>query len=132
MDDEIQILMRKDTWEIVSRKSVADHNVLPVTWSFRLKRKPYWTISKFKARYCMIGDVQKKLSPEPLNFYYPVVQWATVLLMLVFQCIIGLHSQSIDFKMTFLSQIFQVGCQSSLNFPGISRLMENKVMLLSD
>ena len=31
MYDEIQILMRRDTWEIVSRKSVAYHNVLPRT-----------------------------------------------------------------------------------------------------
>ena len=31
MDDEIQSLMRRDTWEIVSSKSVADHNVLPGT-----------------------------------------------------------------------------------------------------
>ena len=29
MDDEIQSLMRRDTWEIFSKKSVADHNVLP-------------------------------------------------------------------------------------------------------
>ena len=35
MDDEIQSLMRRDTWEIVSRESVADHNVLPGTWSFK-------------------------------------------------------------------------------------------------
>ena len=48
MDDEIQSLMRRDTWEIVSRKSVSNHNVLPGTWSFKCKRKPDWTISKFK------------------------------------------------------------------------------------
>ena len=29
MDDEIQSLMGRDTWEIVSRKSVADRNILP-------------------------------------------------------------------------------------------------------
>ena len=29
MDDEIQSLMRRDTWEIVSSKSVDDQNVLP-------------------------------------------------------------------------------------------------------
>ena len=39
MDDEIQSLMRRDTWEILSRKSVADHNVLPGTWSIKCKRK---------------------------------------------------------------------------------------------
>ena len=39
MDDEIQSLMRRDTWEIVSKKSVADHNMLPGTWSLKCKRK---------------------------------------------------------------------------------------------
>ena len=40
IDDEIQSLMRRDTWEIISRKSVAYQNVLPVTWSFKCKKKP--------------------------------------------------------------------------------------------
>ena len=40
MDDEIQSLTRRDTLEIVLRKSVADYNVLPGTWSFRCKKKP--------------------------------------------------------------------------------------------
>ena len=40
MDDEIQSLTRRETWEIVLRKSGADHNVLPGTWSFKRKRKP--------------------------------------------------------------------------------------------
>ena len=39
MDDNIQSLMRRDIWEIVSRKSVADHNVFPGTWSLKCKRK---------------------------------------------------------------------------------------------
>ena len=89
MDDEIN-LMRRDTWEIVSSKSVADHNVLPGTWSFKCKRKHDWTIREFKAQYCVIGDIQKLLSPKPLNSYSPVVQWATVRLMLILQCILGL------------------------------------------
>ena len=57
MADEIQSFMRRDTWEIVSRKLVADHNVLPETWYFKCKRKPDWTIRKFKARYCVRGDI---------------------------------------------------------------------------
>ena len=35
MDDEIQSLMRRDTWEIVSMNSVADHSMLPGTWSLK-------------------------------------------------------------------------------------------------
>ena len=82
MDDDIQSLMRRDTWEIFLKNSVADHNVFPGTWSFKCKRKHDWTISKFKARYFVRGDIQKRLYPKPLNSYSPVVQWATVSLML--------------------------------------------------
>ena len=74
MDDEIQSLMRRDTWDIVSIKSVADNNVLPETWSLNCKRKPDWTTRKFKAQYCVRGDVQKILSPDCLNSYYTVIQ----------------------------------------------------------
>ena len=65
------------------------------------RKKPDWTIRKIKARYCVRGDTQKRLSPTPPNSYYPVVQWATVRLMLILQCILGLKSQSIYFKNAF-------------------------------
>ena len=81
--------MRKNTSEIVSRTSVADHNVLPGTWFFNCKRKTDWKISKVKERYYMRGDVKNRLSPEPLNSYSTVVQWGTVRLMLIFQCMLG-------------------------------------------
>ena len=83
------------------RKSVADNNVLPGTRYFKLKRKPDCIIRKFKARYCVRGDIQKRLSPKPLNSYSPVVHWATVRLMLILQCILCFQSQSIDFKNVF-------------------------------
>ena len=49
----------------------------------------------------MRGDAHKILSNKTLILYYPVVQWATVRLMLIFQCIIGLRSQIIDFTNAF-------------------------------
>ena len=101
MDDEINFFMRRYTLEIVLRKSIDDQNVLQGTWSFKCKRKPDWTISKFKAQYCVRGDFHKILSTEPLNSYSPVIQWATVSLMLIFQCIMGLQIKSIDFTSDF-------------------------------
>ena len=65
------------------------------------KRKPDWTIRKFKARYCVRGGFQKRLSPESLDLYYPLVQWVIVILMLILQCILGFQSQSIDFTNAF-------------------------------
>ena len=73
MDGKIQSLMRRDTLEIFPRKSVDDHNVLTVTWYFKHKKKPDLAISKFKAHYCVIRDVQKRLSPELFSLYYTVV-----------------------------------------------------------
>ena len=101
MDDEIQSLMRRETWVIVSRKSIADHNVLPGSWYFKCKRKPDWKIRKLYAQYFVRGDIQKRMYPKPLNSYYPVVQWATVRLMLIVQCFLGLESQRIDFTNAF-------------------------------
>ena len=83
MDNKIQSLRRRGILEVVSRQSVDDQNVLPGTWYFECKSKTYWTIRKFKEKYCVIGDVQKRLSPEPLNLYSPVIQWPTVRLMLI-------------------------------------------------
>ena len=40
MNDEIQSVMRSEPWQIVSSKSVSDHNVIPGTLSFKCKRKP--------------------------------------------------------------------------------------------
>ena len=51
--------------------------------------------------------------------------------MLILQCVRGLKSQSIDLKIPFIRQIFQVGIQSSLNLPGITRVMEDNVVLFS-
>ena len=66
-------------------------------------------IRKFKAKYCARGYVQKRLSYEPLNSYSTVVQWATVRLMLIFQCIIGFYSQSIDFANAFTQVYIPIG-----------------------
>ena len=73
VNDEIQSLMIRYTYEIVSRKSVSDHNMLPVTLSSKYKRKPDGGVRKFNARCCVREGVQKILSFEPLNSYSTVV-----------------------------------------------------------
>ena len=132
MNDEIQSLTRSDIWEIISSKSVADHNMLPGTWSLKCKRKYDQTIRKFKARYFVRGDIQKILSHKPLNSYYPMVQRATVMLMLILQYIIGLQSQSIDFTDAFDQADIPSGEKILIELPGISRVMEDKMMLFSN
>ena len=83
LDDEFHIIMIRYKWEIFSSNSAADHNLLPVTCYFKCKSKSNWNTSKFKARYCVIGYVYNRLSPEPLNLYSPVFQWSIVRLILM-------------------------------------------------
>ena len=72
---------------------------------------------KFNAQYCVRGDIQNSLYPEPLNSYSPVVQWATVRLMLIFQCILYLQSQSIDFTNAFAWAFIPIGGTVFIELP---------------
>ena len=53
-------------------------------------------------------------------------------LMLILQCILGLQSKSIDFTNAFAQAYIPSGSQSSMNFPGISRVMKDNMMLFSN
>ena len=81
MDEEIINLVKRKTWELVPR-SEAKSPIIPGTWAFKCKRKPDGSFRKFKARFCVRGDVQKTKSGVDLDTYSPVVQWSTVRLML--------------------------------------------------
>ena len=76
MDSELEGLIKRNTWSLVPR---GNHKVIPGTWAFRIKRKPDGSLNKFKARFCVRGDIQKKtnslLEDEP---YSPVISWSTV------------------------------------------------------
>ena len=81
--------------------SIDDQNVLLVTRSSSAIGNLIGQSEKFKARYCVRGDVQKRLSPKSPNLYSLVVQWDTVRLILILQYILGLQSKSIDIKNDF-------------------------------
>ncbi len=57
MQKEIGTLEKLGTWEVIPLTE-AKSKVLPGTWVFRIKRSPDGTITKFKARYCVRGDLQ--------------------------------------------------------------------------
>ena len=75
---EISTLVQGKTWVAVPRTS--DMHVIKGTWAFRLKRLPDGTPYRYKARYCVRGDMQQ----EGIDFfetYAPVVQWSTIRLL---------------------------------------------------
>ena len=82
------------------------------------KRKPDWSIRIFKAQYCVRRYIHKRLYPKPLNSYYPVVQWATVRVVLILKCILSLQSQSIDFTNALDQADIPSGEPSFIELPG--------------
>ena len=76
---EITQLESKDMWVEVST-SEATSKILPSTWVFCCKRAPTGIITKFKARYCVRGNLQEDI-PDTCA---PVVSWSTIRLVLVF------------------------------------------------
>ena len=94
---EIVSLEKNGTWEVVPIND-ARSKILPGTWVFRRKRTPDGEISKYKARYCVRGDLEDSM-PET---FAPVVAWSSVRLFLVLSLTLGWTTCSIDFSSAFV------------------------------
>ena len=78
MNEAIKGLVKKNTQDLVSKSSIGKENpeeeLLPTSWAFKIKHHIDYFIRKFKARFCVRGDVQKKKTDEPMDTFAPVVQ----------------------------------------------------------
>ena len=70
MDTAIDHLNKRNTWTLVPR---GNKKTIPGTWAFRVKRKPDGSLNKFKARFCVRGDLQQKLNLADKDVYAPVI-----------------------------------------------------------
>jgi len=111
---EVETLEKIDTWEVVERQE--DMNVLPSTWAFKCKRFPDGTVKKFKARFCARGDRQKE-GVDYFDTYSPVVQWTTIRLMLILECLMELKSKQGDVACAFLHAHLEPGEKVYLEMP---------------
>jgi hypothetical protein len=96
-NDEIQSLQKNGIWKEVPI-SYAKTCILPGTWVFRRKRTPDGTISKYKARYCVRGDLQENIQET----FAPFVAWSTVRLFLVLSLTLCWKTCTIDFSSAFV------------------------------
>ena len=94
---EIQSLEELKCWDEIPL-SEATSKVLPGTWVFRVKRAPDGTFKKFKARYCIRGDLQE----GDFETFAPVVQFSTVRLFLAWSLMLSWLTCSIDFSSAFI------------------------------
>jgi hypothetical protein len=72
MKVEIASLLQQRTCKGVLRQDAS--HVIKSTWIFKLKRLPDGTPSKYKARFCVRGDLHKE-GVDFFETYAPVCQW---------------------------------------------------------
>ena len=96
--DEIRSLEKMDTWSEVPIHYAKNETLLPGTWVFKRKRTPDGTIKKYKARYCVRGDLQQ----GDFDTFAPVVSFSTVRLFLVLSLMFKWQTCTVDFANAFV------------------------------
>jgi hypothetical protein len=98
MKIEIASLLQQRTWKSTLRSEAPQ--VLKSTWVFKLKRLPGGTPSKFKARFCVRGDLQKE-GVDLFDTYAPVCQWSTLKMILTMVLHNGWATKQVDYTNAF-------------------------------
>ena len=104
MDVEISDLVERNAFDLVPRSQAlqAGHNIVKSMWTYRRKRRPDGTISRYKARLVVRGDLQKQYYNFSTNdTFAPVVEWSTVRMLFSLGVIEDWKTASIDFKSAF-------------------------------
>lgn len=104
MDVEISDLVDRNAFELVDREAVLKGGdpVVKSMWAFRRKRKPDGTISRYKARLVVRGDLQRQFYDFTRNeTFAPVVEWSTVRMLFSLGVLEDWKTASIDFKSAF-------------------------------
>jgi hypothetical protein len=100
-DHEVREHEARGHWLKVPRSTMPKHHTpIPAVWSMKRKIRPDGSLVKHKARLCAGGHRQV----FELNYwdtYSPVVQWATVRLLLIIASIENLHTRQVDFVLAF-------------------------------
>ena len=126
---EIETLEKSNAWTVVPHTDDIT-NILPSTWAFKVKQYPDGTIKKFKGRFCACGDKLIQ-GVDFFKTYSPVVQWTTICLMLVLECILGLCSKLVPFLHTSLGKDEAVYIEMPQGFKKYDKNGKPKILRLN-
>ena len=98
---EVQDHEKRGHWELMERKDMPPGTkTIMSIWSFKRKRYPNGDLNKHKARLCAHGGMQT-WGENYWETYAPVVNWASVRILLAIAKIHEMPSKSIDFVLAF-------------------------------
>lgn len=97
-DEEFDSLMRNEVFQLVERPD-GNVRILPGMWLFKVKLDDYGRVTKYKARYVILGNRQLLVSG---NTYSPVVNSLSLRILLAIGVYFGLEIHHIDIKTAYL------------------------------
>ena len=101
MRKEVEDHEKRKHWTIVPRKNMPTNaKTILAIWSFKRKRLPDGSISKYKARLCAHGGMQR-WGENYWETYAPVVNWISIRVLLILSLIFDLKTRSLDFVLAF-------------------------------
>ena len=104
MDVEMSDLLSRNAFEFVPRDEAtkAKKQVIKSMWAFRRKRRPDGSVSRYKARLVVRGDLQRESSNFTSNeTFAPVVEWSTIRMLFSLGVMDDWKTASIDFASAF-------------------------------
>ena len=113
MHTEVESMFKEKIWVAVPKQEMLDHyrrerlkgkdikrHQLMMIWSFKRKRKPDGTLTKYKARLCCHGG-QQEWGVNYWNTYAPVVSWSSIRILMTLARLNNLYTKSVDFVQAF-------------------------------
>ena len=113
MHEEVGSMFKEKIWRAVPKKEMLDYysaerskgkqikrHQLIMIWSFKRKRRPDGTLTKYKARLCCHGG-QQELGVNYWNTYAPVVSWSSIRILMALARLHNLYTKSVDFVQAF-------------------------------
>jgi hypothetical protein len=91
-----------DAWEVIDRPTNAQ--VLPSTFTYRLKTDEHGRVTRKKARFVVCGNHQTATTE---NVYSPTLKLSSLRLLLMLAALFGVIIQQLDIKLAFLNSIIQ-------------------------
>jgi hypothetical protein len=92
---EITSLIQQRTWKYVPHQNAS--LAINSKWVFKLKRLPDGNPSKYKAMFCVRGDIQKE-GVEFFEKYAPFCQWSAIMVILTMVLWEEWATQQVDYR----------------------------------
>ena len=100
MKEELRAIEKNNTWELVER---TNKKPIDVKWIYKVKRRPYGEIAKYKARLVARGFLQQP-GIDFAEVYAPVSRIETIGIVVSIAAYRGRKMHQLDVKSAFLNE----------------------------